>query len=199
MDVNDLVGTIEEERMPVLVPINAWGYYHFVIVRGFRGDRVFLADPAVGNTTMKISRFEEVWVDGIGFVVTPPSKRANRFGPLLASANGSGSAATDATPGSPGSAAAGSEPRSDGGIPPLLVIRKSEPLPDSVRLRTFLDQTEPPLVKSDAVQSFSNGAGDRVLSQVLLPNFRGTLQFGQPAGNFVDFSPKTGQPIHVAQ
>lgn len=54
---------------PVLVPIKFKNYRHFVIVKGVIADRIFIADPAVGNMSMKISKFEKVWTNGIGLVV----------------------------------------------------------------------------------------------------------------------------------
>jgi uncharacterized protein len=58
LDLNDLV-----ERAPIMVPINALGYNHFVIFRGRYGNRVILADPAWGNRTMTIDKFERIWLD----------------------------------------------------------------------------------------------------------------------------------------
>lgn len=54
---------------PVLVPIKFKNYRHFVIVRAVIGDRVFLADPAMGNLTVKTHRFEKMWLKGIGLLV----------------------------------------------------------------------------------------------------------------------------------
>lgn len=47
---------------PIIVPISARGYQHFVIVRGIENDRVLLADPAFGNRTVSRSRFEAEWL-----------------------------------------------------------------------------------------------------------------------------------------
>ena len=58
LDLNDLV-----ERAPIMVPINALGYNHFVIFRGVYGNRVMLADPAWGNRTMTIEKFQRIWLD----------------------------------------------------------------------------------------------------------------------------------------
>jgi len=55
--------------VPVLVPIRFRNYSHFVVVRGIVGDRVFLADPAAGNVSMKSDQFERIWVNGIGLVL----------------------------------------------------------------------------------------------------------------------------------
>jgi hypothetical protein len=70
LELNDLI-----ERAPVLVPVDALGYNHYVIFRGIIGNRVLLADPAWGNRTMTIDKFQRMWIDNgepmghIGFVV----------------------------------------------------------------------------------------------------------------------------------
>ena len=61
-------------RAPMIVPINVYGYQHFVVFRGMLGNRVLLADPAFGNRTMLRSVFESAWlafmeVGHVGFVV----------------------------------------------------------------------------------------------------------------------------------
>jgi predicted double-glycine peptidase len=72
------------DEAPIIVPINALGYNHFVIFRGIMGDRVLLADPAWGNRTMTIDKFRNMWIDygepmgHIGFVI----ERADREKPL---------------------------------------------------------------------------------------------------------------------
>ena len=71
MTVDDLV-----KRAPILVPVNVFGYNHFVIFRGKLRNRVLLADPAWGNRTMTVTEFEEVWIEfqeigRVGFVVEP--------------------------------------------------------------------------------------------------------------------------------
>ena len=79
LDFNDLI-----ENAPIMVPIDALGYNHFVIFRGVVGDRVLLADPAWGNRTMTINKFNRMWLDygepmgHVGFVV----KRADGVTPL---------------------------------------------------------------------------------------------------------------------
>lgn len=77
------------EQAPIMVPVNLHGYNHFVVFRGRRGDRVLIADPAWGNRTLRVERFEEAWIDSpeigkVGFVVvrregsTPPNRLAPR-------------------------------------------------------------------------------------------------------------------------
>ena len=60
---------------PIIVAVNPIGYNHFVVFRGMRGDQVLLADPAFGNRTMSVERFNRIWIDfpkfgRVGFVVT---------------------------------------------------------------------------------------------------------------------------------
>lgn len=76
------------EQAPVLVPLNLYGYNHFVVFRGMRANRVLLADPAWGNRTMQVQAFEDAWIDlpdlgKIGFVVTRPgdARVGNRLAP----------------------------------------------------------------------------------------------------------------------
>lgn len=69
-----------EAKAPIMVPINAKGYNHFVVFRGRLGNRVLLADPAFGTTTMTVGAFERAWLDypnlgKVGFLV------ARRDGP----------------------------------------------------------------------------------------------------------------------
>ncbi|MDZ3837055.1 MAG: C39 family peptidase [Rhodospirillales bacterium] len=80
MTVDDLI-----ERAPVLVPIMANGYNHFVIFRGQMADRVLVADPAFGNYTMRIQKFENAWIEypefgKVGFVLSARDGRTPRNG-----------------------------------------------------------------------------------------------------------------------
>lgn len=59
---------------PIMVPLNLYGYNHFVVFRGVHKNQVLLADPAWGNRTMTIERFKHVWINypeigKVGFVV----------------------------------------------------------------------------------------------------------------------------------
>ena len=84
LELKDLI-----ERAPVMVPINALGYNHFVVFRGVIGNRVLVADPAWGNRTMTIDKFQRMWLDygepmgHVGFVVTRADRRKppNRLEP----------------------------------------------------------------------------------------------------------------------
>jgi predicted double-glycine peptidase len=81
LNLQDLI-----ERAPIMVPVDALGYNHFVIFRGVKGNRALLADPAWGNRTMTIEKFQRMWLDygdeigHVGFAVDradgrePPSR-----------------------------------------------------------------------------------------------------------------------------
>ena len=51
---------------PVIVFIQPRGYKHFAVLRGIKGDRVFLADPSRGNVRMPAYQFLDEWLDGNG-------------------------------------------------------------------------------------------------------------------------------------
>jgi predicted double-glycine peptidase len=65
VDLENLV-----EFGPSIVPVSTSGYNHFVVFRGIVADQVLLADPAFGNRTMTIERFEEASVENMAFVVS---------------------------------------------------------------------------------------------------------------------------------
>jgi len=91
LDLDDLI-----ERGPFMVPINALGYNHFAIFRGIKGNRVLLADPAWGNRTMTIDKFQRMWLDygdpigHVGFAVEradgrePPNKMRPKLSEFVA-------------------------------------------------------------------------------------------------------------------
>jgi predicted double-glycine peptidase len=58
-----------EEFGPTLVPLNLKGYSHFVVFKGVLDGRVLVADPAFGNRALSLDRFDDAWVEKIGFVV----------------------------------------------------------------------------------------------------------------------------------
>ena len=65
---------------PVIVFFEPQGYKHFAVLRGVRGDRVFLADPSRGNVRMPAHQFLQTWLGndgrGIIFVVEPQTLTA---------------------------------------------------------------------------------------------------------------------------
>lgn len=76
-----------ERRAPILIPIHTKGYNHFVVFRGRLGNRVLLADPAWGNRTMTIEKFNRAWIDypqigQVGFVVESHIENDHALGSL---------------------------------------------------------------------------------------------------------------------
>ncbi|MFP6728766.1 MAG: C39 family peptidase [Alphaproteobacteria bacterium] len=55
---------------PVIVFISPGGYDHFAVLKGIRGDRVYLADPSRGNLREPAYRFLDSWLgdDGKGVI-----------------------------------------------------------------------------------------------------------------------------------
>lgn len=89
-------------RAPAIVPISLAGYSHFVVFRGTLGSSVLVADPAFGNRTLAVQRFNDAWIDydeigRVAFTVhrrdglIPPDRlgvSAAEFSLLLPEANG---------------------------------------------------------------------------------------------------------------
>jgi len=48
---------------PILIHLQREGYKHFAVLRGVRGDRVYVADPSAGNVRMTVPRFLSQWTD----------------------------------------------------------------------------------------------------------------------------------------
>jgi predicted double-glycine peptidase len=55
--------------IPAIVLIQENGYSHFVVIKGIRGDRILVGDPAIGTRAFRRPDFEEVWTNGIFFLV----------------------------------------------------------------------------------------------------------------------------------
>ncbi len=70
----DLEGLVELGK-PAIVAITLGKYKHFVIFRGVYKGRVFLADPALGNTIISIKEFNKIWFRNIALIVAPKSPK----------------------------------------------------------------------------------------------------------------------------
>jgi predicted double-glycine peptidase len=53
---------------PIVVHLEREDYRHFAVLRGVRGDRIYLADPSVGNVRLSIERFAKEW-SGVALVL----------------------------------------------------------------------------------------------------------------------------------
>jgi uncharacterized protein len=60
---------LAESRVPAIVLINESGYLHFVVVKGLRGERVLIGDPANGTRAVSRAAFMASWQSGLLFVV----------------------------------------------------------------------------------------------------------------------------------
>ena len=57
---------------PVIVHLDRKGVLHFAVLRGLKGDRLYLADPSWGNLRMSIDRFEREWT-GYALILGKPN------------------------------------------------------------------------------------------------------------------------------
>ena len=48
-------------KIPVITRVSIKGYDHFVVLKEARHGRVYVADPAFGNTSYRLSAFEKIW------------------------------------------------------------------------------------------------------------------------------------------
>jgi uncharacterized protein len=60
---------LEQTTTPAIVLIVDHGYHHFVVVKGFRNNRVLIGDPATGTHSISRESFEEKWQDKVLFVI----------------------------------------------------------------------------------------------------------------------------------
>jgi predicted double-glycine peptidase len=59
---------LEKLKIPAIVLLTTRGYKHFVILKGIRGQKAYLADPAIGNRSVSLNDFLKSW-DGVVFLV----------------------------------------------------------------------------------------------------------------------------------
>jgi predicted double-glycine peptidase len=67
-DISDLA----QLEAPVIVPIDYAGYKHFVVLRGIRDGKAFLADPSAGHIVLSVDEFAEHWDGNTLFMVYAP-------------------------------------------------------------------------------------------------------------------------------
>ena len=56
---------------PAIVPIAYAGFKHFVVYKGYRDGRVFVADPALGHLSFSAQQFQEIWDNNTLFIIMP--------------------------------------------------------------------------------------------------------------------------------
>lgn len=88
------IGMVHLQKLsgPVIVYITPKDYKHFAVLKGVRDDRVYLADPSLGNVRMSVHKFMDMWLDanhkGIIFVVEGKDSQWTEDYPLKAPAKG---------------------------------------------------------------------------------------------------------------
>lgn len=63
------LAALAEAGLPAIALIDDQGWRHFVVVKGLRGGRVLLGDPAGGVRALGESAFEALWANRILFVI----------------------------------------------------------------------------------------------------------------------------------
>lgn len=63
--------TLEKISIPTIVLLDYKGYKHFVVLKKATSDKVYIADPALGNRIMTRTEFDSSW-NGIVFAVVGP-------------------------------------------------------------------------------------------------------------------------------
>lgn len=69
------VADLARLKEPSIVPIDYGGFKHFVVVRGVREGRVYIADPSAGHFVLSVADFEHWWDRNTLFVIYPRSDK----------------------------------------------------------------------------------------------------------------------------
>jgi uncharacterized protein len=73
-EFSDLVS----QGQPAIVPISYAGFKHFVVYKGYKNGRVYVADPALGNISFDETRFKEIWENNTLYLINvAPEQRKN--------------------------------------------------------------------------------------------------------------------------
>lgn len=59
-------------KTPGIVPIDYAGFKHFVVFRGMRDGKVFIADPSAGHIVFSAEEFAKLWDRNTLFLLYPP-------------------------------------------------------------------------------------------------------------------------------
>src|SRR6185437_8396416 len=66
---------IAQVGIPGIILVNVKGYSHFVVLKGIRGDKVLVGDPALGAKLMTREDVEKIWT-GVFFTIASGGKEA---------------------------------------------------------------------------------------------------------------------------
>ncbi len=70
---------IRKLEVPVIALVNTRGYAHFIVLKGFRGDEVNIADPAFGNVVKSFEQFKQEWNNVILVVLSSELNGESQF------------------------------------------------------------------------------------------------------------------------
>ena len=62
-------------KQPAVVPIDYAGFKHFVVLRGVRDGKAFVADPSAGHVVFAIEEFAKLWDRNTLFLLYPPKDK----------------------------------------------------------------------------------------------------------------------------
>ncbi len=71
--------SLAEMGKPAIVTITIGNYKHFVVFRGLYKGRVFIADPALGNTILPRDEFDKIWYKHIALIIERKRRGVNRL------------------------------------------------------------------------------------------------------------------------
>lgn len=74
----DDVEKLAKLKVPAVTLTNIRGYNHFVVIKGVRDGRVYVADPAFGNRVRTLENFDEEW-NGVVLVFVRQDIAADGF------------------------------------------------------------------------------------------------------------------------
>jgi hypothetical protein len=69
-------------QQPGIVPIDYAGFKHFVVFRGIRDGKVFIADPSAGHVVFSVEEFASLWDRRTLFLLYPPKSQPQTLAKL---------------------------------------------------------------------------------------------------------------------
>jgi predicted double-glycine peptidase len=69
-------------KQPGIVPIDYAGFKHFVVFRGMRDGKVFVADPSAGHVVFSVEEFTTLWDRNTLFLLYPPKNQPTTLAKL---------------------------------------------------------------------------------------------------------------------
>lgn len=72
-------------KQPAVVPIDYAGFKHFVVLRGIRDGKAFVADPSAGHVVFSVAEFAKLWDRNTLFLLYPPKDKPQTLANLALS------------------------------------------------------------------------------------------------------------------